>query len=78
RLTHDPVRSGVGRRRRRHELVVSTGMEGWARLCQAGRLPRGWRRNAGVRLVDGQREATALFVRQALGLSGDLPSLARV
>ncbi|MCR3863636.1 hypothetical protein K3Z96_21255, partial [Pseudomonas aeruginosa] len=27
---------------------------------------------------DGHHEAKALFVRQALGLSGDLPSLARV
>ena len=33
--------------------------------------------NVGLDLVDGQAEAKALFVRQALGLSGDLPELAK-
>ena len=40
--------------------------------------PVRWLRNAGLRLVDRHHEAKGLFVRQALGLSGDLPTLARV
>jgi 2-octaprenylphenol hydroxylase len=35
-------------------------------------------RNSGLNLVDGLNEGKALLVRQALGLSGDLPELARV
>ena len=35
-------------------------------------------RNSGLNWVDDLPEAKALFVRQALGLSGDLPELARV
>ena len=34
-------------------------------------------RNIGLDLVDGQAEAKALFVREALGLTGDLPALAK-
>jgi 2-polyprenylphenol 6-hydroxylase len=34
-------------------------------------------RNAGLKGVQALPEAKALFVRQALGLSGDLPELAR-
>ena len=41
-------------------------------------LPLRWLRNSGLNLVDGANEAKALFVRQALGLSGDLPELARL
>ena len=46
-------------------------------LFQADPLPLRWLRNAGLRWVNQQPEAKALFVRQALGLSGDLPDLAR-
>ncbi|MNU06427.1 2-octaprenyl-3-methyl-6-methoxy-1,4-benzoquinol hydroxylase [compost metagenome] len=52
-------------------------MEGFERLFQANPLPLRWLRNSGLKWVDGMPEAKALFVRQALGLSGDLPELAR-
>jgi 2-octaprenylphenol hydroxylase len=41
-------------------------------------LPLRLLRNLGLRLADQLPEAKALFIRQALGLSGDLPALAQV
>lgn len=78
RLADERVLSRFERRRMPHNLGMMTAMEGFERLFQADRLPLRWLRNAGLRLVDGHHEAKALFVRQALGLSGDLPALARV
>jgi 2-octaprenylphenol hydroxylase len=65
------------RRRMPHNLAMMAAMEGFERLFQTDRLPLRWLRNAGLRLMDGHHEAKGLFVRQALGLSGDLPALAR-
>lgn len=65
------------RRRMPHNLAMMAAMEGFERLFQADPLPLRWLRNSGLNLVDGANEAKALFVRQALGLSGDLPELAR-
>ena len=45
-------------------------------VAAAGRNRR-WLRNTGLKAVQALPEAKALFVRQALGLSGDLPALAR-
>ena len=61
------------RRRMPHNLAMMAAMEGFERLFQADPLPLRWLRNSGLNLVDGANEAKALFVRQALGLSGDLP-----
>ncbi|MCC6075014.1 2-octaprenyl-3-methyl-6-methoxy-1,4-benzoquinol hydroxylase [Pseudomonas sp. GCM10022188] len=66
------------RRRMPHNLAMMAAMEGFERLFQADALPLRWLRNAGLRLMDGHHEAKGLFVRQALGLSGDLPALARL
>ena len=66
------------RRRMPHNLAMMAAMEGFQRLFQADPLSVRWLRNSGLNLVDGLAEAKALFVRQALGLSGDLPELARV
>jgi 2-octaprenylphenol hydroxylase len=60
-----------------HNLAMMAAMEGFERLFQADPLPLRWLRNAGLNWVDELPEAKALFVRQALGLSGDLPELAR-
>ncbi len=65
------------RRRMPHNLAMMAAMESFERLFQADPLPLRWLRNAGLRLMDGHHEAKGLFVRQALGLSGDLPELAR-
>lgn len=64
------------RRRMPHNLAMMAAMESFERLFQADPLPLRWLRNAGLRLMDGHHEAKGLFVRQALGLSGDLPALA--
>jgi 2-octaprenylphenol hydroxylase len=65
------------RRRMPHNLAMMAAMEAFERLFQADPLPLRWLRNAGLRGIQALPEAKALFVRQALGLSGDLPELAR-
>lgn len=77
-LSDVKVLSRYERRRMPHNLAMMAAMEGFERLFQADPLPVRWLRNVGLDFVDGQAEAKALFVRQALGLAGDLPDLARV
>jgi len=72
------VLSRFERRRMPHNLAMMAAMEGFERLFQADLLPLRWLRNAGLKGVQALPEAKAVFVRQALGLSGDLPHLARV
>lgn len=76
-LADEKVLSRFERRRMPYNLGMMAAMEGFERLFQADPLPLRWLRNAGLRWVNQQPEAKALFVRQALGLSGDLPDLAR-
>ena len=78
RIADERVLSRFERRRMPHNLAMMAAMEGFQRLFQADPLPVRWLRNAGLRLVDRHHEAKGLFVRKALGLSGDLPTLARV
>ncbi|NWE47184.1 2-octaprenyl-3-methyl-6-methoxy-1,4-benzoquinol hydroxylase [Pseudomonas gingeri] len=77
RLADVQVLSRFERRRMPHNLGLMAAMEGFERLFQADRLPLRWLRNTGLKMVNQMPEAKALFVRQALGLSGDLPELAR-
>lgn len=77
RLGEEKVLSRYERRRMPHNLAMMAAMEGFERLFQADPLPVRWLRNVGLNWVDDLPEAKALFVRQALGLSGDLPELAR-
>ncbi|PKF70790.1 2-octaprenyl-3-methyl-6-methoxy-1,4-benzoquinol hydroxylase [Pseudomonas fluvialis] len=76
-LASEKTLSRFERRRMPHNLAMMAAMEGFQRLFQADPLSVRWLRNSGLNLVDGLAEAKALFVRQALGLSGDLPELAR-
>ncbi|WPO99750.1 2-octaprenyl-3-methyl-6-methoxy-1,4-benzoquinol hydroxylase [Pseudomonas sp. HR96] len=71
------VLSRYERRRMPHNLALMAAMQGFERLFQADPLPLRWLRNSGLGLVESLPSAKALFVRQALGLSGDLPQLAR-
>ncbi|MFQ6574819.1 2-octaprenyl-3-methyl-6-methoxy-1,4-benzoquinol hydroxylase [Pseudomonas sp. UM16] len=71
------VLSRFERRRMPHNLALMAAMEGFERLFQADPLPLRWLRNSGLKWVEQLPEAKAVFVRQALGLSGDLPELAR-
>lgn len=77
RLGDPRVLGRFERRRMPHNLSMMAAMEGFERLFQANALPLRWLRNAGLKGVEAFPEAKALFVRQALGLSGDLPELAR-
>jgi 2-octaprenylphenol hydroxylase len=76
-IADERVLSRFERRRMPHNLAMMAAMEGFQRLFQADPLPLRWLRNSGLNLVDGLAEGKAMFVRQALGLSGDLPALAR-
>ncbi|MFG5860559.1 2-octaprenyl-3-methyl-6-methoxy-1,4-benzoquinol hydroxylase [Pseudomonas sp. CR1201] len=77
RLADERVLGRFERRRMPHNLAMMAAMEGFERLFQADPMPLRWLRNSGLKWVDGLPEAKALFVRQALGLSGDLPDLAK-
>ena len=77
RLADVRVLSRYERRRMPHNLALMAAMEGFERLFQADPLPVRWLRNSGLKWVEQMPEAKALFVRQALGLSGDLPALAK-
>ncbi|MGY4491804.1 2-octaprenylphenol hydroxylase [Pseudomonas sp. TE3610] len=77
RLADVRVLSRYERRRMPHNLALMAAMEGFERLFQADPLPLRWLRNSGLKWVEQMPEAKAMFVRQALGLSGDLPELAR-
>ena len=77
RLADAKVLSRYERRRMPHNLALMAAMEGFERLFQADPLPVRWLRNTGLKLVDQLPEAKALFVREALGLIGDLPDLAK-
>ncbi|KAF1054858.1 MAG: 2-octaprenylphenol hydroxylase [Stenotrophomonas maltophilia] len=77
RIADERVLARFERRRMPHNLAMMAAMEGFERLFQADPLSLRWLRNAGLRLVERHHEAKGLFVRQALGLSGDLPALAR-
>jgi 2-octaprenylphenol hydroxylase len=77
RVADVQVLSRFERRRMPHNLAMMAAMEGFERLFQADPLPLRWLRNTGLKAVQALPEAKAVFVRQALGLSGDLPELAR-
>ena len=77
RLADVQVLSRYERRRMPHNLALMAAMEGFERLFQADHLPLRWLRNRGLHLADGLPGVKAAFIRQALGLSGDLPALAR-
>ncbi len=78
RLADERVLSRYERRRMPHNLTLMAAMEGFERLFQSDALPVRLLRNAGLKMVDRSAEAKALFVRQALGLTGDLPALAKL
>ena len=77
RLADVRVLSRYERRRMPHNLALMAAMEGFERLFQSDSLTARLVRNTGLKWVDKMPEAKALFVRQALGLSGDLPPLAK-
>ena len=77
RLADVQVLSRYERRRMPHNLALMAAMEGFERLFQSDSLTARLVRNTGLKWVDKMPEAKALFVRQALGLSGDLPPLAK-
>ena len=76
-LSSERVLARFERRRMPYNLAMMASMEGFERLFQADLPALRWLRNAGLRLADRHHLLKSLFVRQALGLDGDLPELAR-
>ena len=77
RLADVRVLSRYERRRMPHNLALMAAMEGFERLFQADSLTARLLRNTGLKWINQMPEAKAVFVRQALGLTGDLPPLAK-
>ena len=77
RLADVRVLSRYERRRMPHNLALMAAMEGFERLFQADSLAVRLLRNTGLKWANNMPEAKAVFVRQALGLTGDLPPLAK-
>ena len=65
------------RARMGNNLAVMAAMEVFERLFHADALPLRWLRNTGMALFDRAPLLKSGVMRQAMGLSGELPSLAR-
>lgn len=65
------------RRRMGDNLAMMAAMEGLQRLFHADALPLRWLRNAGMQWVDRHGLLKNRLMRQAMGLQGGLPLLAR-
>ena len=65
------------RARMGNNLAVMAAMEGFERLFHADALAVRWLRNAGMQLFERAPLLKARVMRQAMGLDGELPSLAR-
>jgi 2-octaprenylphenol hydroxylase len=65
------------RMRRADNLLMQRAMEGFSGLFGSPLAPVRWARNLGLGLTDRAPPLKRLFMEQALGLSGDLPPLAR-
>lgn len=76
-IASERVLSRFERQRMPHNLAMMAAMEGFQHLFQANALSVRWLRNSGLTAVDSFSEAKALFIRQALGLGINLPSLAK-
>jgi 2-octaprenylphenol hydroxylase len=63
--------------RRGENLLMLGVMDGFKRLFGTGLAPVRWLRNWGLSLTDAAEPVKNLLARRAMGLSGDLPRLAR-
>ena len=63
--------------RKGHNIAMSLAMDGFKRFFGGQAPPLRWLRNTGLTLVDRAVPVKAMLTRQAMGLEGDLPALAR-
>lgn len=81
RRGEDPASLRVLQRYERQRMGANLGMmlamESFERLFHAEALPLRWLRNTGMRLLEGQGPVKNGIIRQAMGLAGPLPPLAR-
>lgn len=66
------------RRRQGENLAMGYSLDGFKRLFGQMPGPVAWLRNAGMRMFNRSGPLKQIAIRRAMGLSGDLPALARV
>lgn len=72
------VLRGYERWRKGHNMAMSLVMDGFKRLFGSRVPPLRWLRNLGMSVADRALPVKARLTRQAMGLEGDLPALARL
>ena len=72
-----PVLRRYERWRRGDNLIMMSAMDGFNRLFSNEQAPLGWLRNLGLSMANRAGPARHVLMRRAMGLSGDLPRLAR-
>jgi 2-octaprenylphenol hydroxylase len=72
-----PVLRRYERWRRGENLIMMTAMDGFNLAFASSLMPVREVRNLGLRLADAMAPLKQLFMKHAMGLSGDLPRLAR-
>ncbi|PCJ36742.1 MAG: 2-octaprenyl-3-methyl-6-methoxy-1,4-benzoquinol hydroxylase [Moraxellaceae bacterium] len=65
------------RRRKGHNLLMMSTMEGFKRLFGAEPMPVRLLRNTGMKILNGHRLAKGHILKHAMGLSGELPDAAK-
>lgn len=65
------------RRRRGENLLVQASLDGFHRLFTRDEAPLHWLRSTGMRVFEQLQPLKRKVIRQAMGLEGDLPELAR-
>lgn len=63
--------------RRAENRIVQLAMDGFHQMFASGDYPVRWLRNAGLTVVDSVTPAKRFLARRAMGVTGDLPRLAR-
>ncbi|SCZ68336.1 UbiH/UbiF/VisC/COQ6 family ubiquinone biosynthesis hydroxylase [Thiohalomonas denitrificans] len=72
-----PVLRRYERWRKGDNVAVTAAMDGFKRLFGSQLAPVRWARNFGLRLTDATGPVKQTLIRRAMGLSGDLPRIAR-
>lgn len=63
------------RRRQGHNMMMLAAMDGFQQLFNQDALPFRWLRNAGMQLLGKHTLIKKQMIRQAMGLSGDIPEI---
>lgn len=78
RLAAEHILDRYQRRQMGSNRMMQTAMSGFQNLFDAHDLGIRWLRNTGMKLTDKEVAIKRLFIKQAMGLTGDLPNLVRL